>query len=245
MNHGGTPPPAGFLRDPAWSASTRAGLEDLIANPPHAAPLAAFDFDDTVIQGDLSLTLLEAMDPSGAALQAYEADCAIDVRAGYAKLVETLIADQDELTVRDRTRDALDAALASGRIRFRPAMLELIWALQRHRWTVYLVTASPAVVIAVAAARIGIPADHVLGMWCKRDDDGRFVAPTQEPVTYRQGKVDALRTRELRPLTLAAGDAMTDLELLQHAHAALVVDKGNERLRAEAAQRGWWIEEDL
>ena len=245
MNHGGTPPQRGFLRDPRWSEPTRHGLEALISAPPHAAPLAAFDFDDTVIQGDLSLTLLEAMDPTGAELAQYEADCAIDVRAGYARLVETLIVGRDELAVRDRTRAALDAAVASGRIRFRPAMLELIWALQRHRWTVYLVTASPAVVIAVAAARIGIPADQVLGMWCASDASGSFIAPTREPITYRQGKVDALRTRESRPLTLAAGDAMTDLELLQHAHAALVVDKGNERLRAEAAERGWWIEENL
>ena len=126
-----------------------------------------------------------------------------------------------------------------------PALAELIWALQRHRWQVWVITASPAAVIGVAAQHVGVPADQVLGMWCESDEHGRFVAPTREPITYRQGKVEALRERTDRPLTLAAGDAVTDLELLREAHAAIVVDKGVEELRRQAAERGWWIEEGL
>lgn len=243
MNDGGPAPRRDFLRDGGWRH--REALEALIATPPDAQPLAAFDFDDTVIDGDLSLTLLDHLDPTGDAKRAYEADCEVDVRSGYATLVETLIAGRTELEVRELTVTALDAALASGRIRFRPAIRELIWALQRHRWTVYFVTASPAVVVAVAAQRVGIPADHVLGMWCRQDEEGRFVAPTQEPITYRDGKVQALRSREERPLTLAAGDALTDLELLEHARFALVLDKGNKQLLQAAEKHGWWVEDSL
>lgn len=237
------PPSTGFLTSAGWSDA--AALERLIASPPHQGPVAAFDFDDTVIDGDLSLALLDMLDPSGAARREYDDDCARDVRSGYAKLTETLIGGKTEVQVRDETRRALDAGLASGRLRFRPAIIELIWALQRHGWQVWVVTASPAVAIAVAAQRVGIPADHVLGMWCRVGTDGRFEGSTQEPVTYRQGKVDALRERTDRPLTLAAGDALTDLELLREAHAAIVVDKGVEALREEAARRGWWIEVGL
>lgn len=237
------PPETGFLTASGWRNAD--ALERLVTRPPHAEPIAAFDFDDTVIAGDLSLTLLDQLDPSGAARREYDEDCARDVRSGYAKLTETLIGGKTEIQVRDETRRALESGLASGRLRFRPAISELIWALQRHDWQVWVVTASPAVAIAVAAQRVGIPANQVLGMWCEVAPDGRFQGSTQEPITYRQGKVDALRRRTDKPLTLAAGDAVTDLELLREAHAAIVVDKGVQQLRDEAAQRGWWLEEDL
>lgn len=239
----GRPPESGFLTEAGWKDAR--ALERLIAQPPHSAPLAAFDFDDTVIDGDLSLTLLDHLDPTGRERAAYDEDCARDVRSGYAKLTETLIAGKTEVQVRAETRAALQAGLASGRIRFRAAIAELIWALQRHGWEVFVVTASPAVAIGVAAQQVGVPADHVLGMWCEVDPDGRFVAPTRDPITYRIGKVEALRQRTERPLTLAVGDALTDFELLKEAHAAIVVDKGVPELRAAAGERGWFVEEGL
>lgn len=213
-----------------------------------AGGIAAFDFDDTILDGDISLAVLDLLDAETERdLHAeYEADCAVDVRSGYAKLVETLIAGRTELEVRALATQALDTGLSSGRLRFRPAILDLIWALQRHGWTVWIVTASPAVMVSVAAQRVGIPANHVLGMWCRVGPDGRFLAPTQEPVTYRHGKVDALSIATGgRSPTFAAGDAVTDLEMLQSARYALVLDRGNPTLRDEAAVRGWWLQGGL
>ncbi|MEZ4317995.1 MAG: haloacid dehalogenase-like hydrolase [Myxococcota bacterium] len=244
-NNGGAPPAAGFL-GAGWEPGVRDGLERMIVD--HAGGIAAFDFDDTVLDGDLSIALLEEMerrDPRGQRAE-YEADCERDVRSGYAKLVETLIADRTEMEVRDLTRHVLDQALASGTLRFRPALTQLIWALQRYRWEIWIVTASPAVVIQVAGQRVGVPADHVLGMWCAPDAEGRFTRPTREPITYRQGKVEALlgATGGRRP-DFAAGDAMTDLEMLASARYALVIDRQNPVLRNEATTRGWWLQGGL
>lgn len=244
-SNGGTPPTEQFLRGP-WVPAIRRGVEAMVVG--QAGGIAAFDFDDTILDGDISLAVLARLaEQTGRDLVAeYEADCAVDVRAGYATLVETLIAGRTEFEIRALTESVLLDGLASGRLRIRPAVADLIWALQRYGWTVWIVTASPAVMVSVAAQRVGIPADHVLGMWCRAGSDGRFVAPTQEPITYRQGKVDALSaaTGGAAP-TFAVGDALTDLEMLQWARYALVLDRGNPVLRDEAAARGWWLQGGL
>lgn len=243
-NLGGTPPQAGFLTAPGWDDDTRAALEAMVVE--HAGGTAAFDFDDTLCDGDLSLALLseiERLDPRDQTA-AYEAACERDVRSGYAELVETLIAGRTETEVRQQTHQVLQDGLTSGALRFRPALTELIWAMQRHRWDVWVVTASPVVVVAVASRHLGIGAHRTLGMWCGQRD-GRFVAPTQEPVTYRQGKVDALALAGCDEITFAAGDAPTDLEMLQRAQYGLVVDRGNPVLRDAAGSHGWWIQAGL
>lgn len=243
---GGPPPREGLLVDPAWAPDVREGLETMIAA--HPGSTAALDFDDTVLDGDLSVAVLRELDRRGPGglEEAYEAECAVDVRAAYARLVETLIVGRTEAEVRALTRAVLDRAVSTGVLRLRPAMVELIWALQRHHWSVWVVTASPAVIIAVAAQQVGIPANRVLGMWCEAGPDGRFRAPTREPVTYRQGKVDALHraTGSPRPV-FAAGDTTTDLEMLRASRYALVVDRGNPLLREAAAEQGWWIQGGL
>lgn len=243
-NLGGPPPTSGFLTEPGWDDATRASLETMIVE--HAGGTAAFDFDDTLCDGDLSLALLadlERMEPRGQRA-AYEAACERDVRTGYAELVETLIVGRTEVEVRDQTRRVLDAGRAAGTLRFRPALTELIWAMQRHRWDVWVVTASPVVVVAVASRHLGIGAHRTLGMWCDNDGE-RFVAPTREPVTYRQGKVDALASVGCTEITFAAGDAPTDLEMLERAQYGLVVDRGNPVLRNAAGRHGWWIQAGL
>lgn len=243
-NHGGPPHLPGMLSEPAWTPDVRRGLETMLQDNPRG--VAAFDFDDTLLDGDLSLALLadmEAREPRGQR-EHYEAACARDVREGYAELVETLIVGKTEPEIRTETRGVLDRGLADGSLRFRPALVELIWVLQRHGWEVWVVTASPAVVIQVAAQRIGVGADRVLGMWCA-SEEGRFVGPTREPITYRGGKVDALATVGRQRPTFAAGDAPTDLEMLREAKYGLVVDRGNALLRDAAAQHGWWIESGL
>lgn len=243
-SHGGPPPRKGFLKAPGWSAAVRRSLEEMVVT--HAGGLAAFDFDDTLVDGDISIALLRRMQARiGRDLEAeYESECqALGKRVAYAKLVETLIAGRSEPEVRADTEAAILAGLADGSLRFRPALAELIWAMQRHGWRVWVVTASPAVVIAPAAQRVGVGADRVLGMWCDTDEDGRFCAPTREPVTYRGGKVVAFSSANegANPL-FAAGDAITDLEMLCVARYALVIDRGNQELLAQAKQRAWWVQ---
>ncbi len=232
------------LRHDAWSPEVREGLQAMIEA--HPGGVAAFDFDDTLLDGDLSLALLadmEAADPQGQRAH-YEAACARDVRSGYAELVETLLVGRSADEVRDHVRAVLDRGLADGSLRFRPALTELIDTMRHHGWDIWVVTASPAVVIDVAAERLGIGRDRVLGMWC-REEDARFVAPTQEPITYRRGKVEALARAGCARPTFAAGDAPTDLEMLEGAQYGLVIDRGDPTLREAAHQRGWWVQHGL
>ncbi len=244
-SNGGTPPTERFLRGD-WVPAIRRGLEAMVVG--QAGGIAAFDFDDTILDGDISLALLHVLNEQTDRdlFAEYEADCLVDVRSGYARLVETLLVGRTEMEMRALTEQVLDDGLRTGRLRIRPAITDLIWALQRYGWRVFVVTASPAVMVSVAAQRVGIPADHVLGMWCRPAEDGRFTAPTQEPITYRDGKLDALSAAtDGQAPTFAVGDAVTDLEMLQKARYALVLDRGNAILREEAAIRGWWLQGGL
>ena len=244
LSNGGPPPSTEFLLDPGWSDASRLFLENMILQ--NRGAIAAFDFDDTLLDGDLSLTLLNHRDPSGAALKDYERGCQEDVARAYAQLVETLIVGRRETDIRAEVLELFSHSLSTGALRLRPALIELIWAMQRNSWVVYIVTASPAVVISPVAQQLGIPADHVLGMWCNTDPKDRFCPPTQAPITYREGKVSAIQTAiQSKELTFAAGDAITDLELLEYASNQLVVDKGVAALRIVAEEKGWLIERDL
>jgi phosphoserine phosphatase len=73
--------------------------------------------------------------------------------------------------------------------------------------------------------------------------DGGFLPGVLDPVTRRQGKVDALHLAHHRDPTLMLGDSQGDLPLLRAARFRLVIDKGDERVRSEARAGGWWITE--
>lgn len=137
--------------------------------------------------------------------------------------------------------------LPSGRelavgIRIRPAMQELVRAMLDRTWTVYIVTASPRIPIAVLSHRWNLPAEHVIGMELHRMDDGRFGPHIVEPYPCGEGKVQALRRITEEPLLFAAGDSMMDLPLLEEAQSAMVLDRGSVTLRTMAHQKGWIVE---
>ena len=52
-NLGGPPHTAGLLDPAPWSPAVHAGLRDMLAGPPG---VAAFDFDDTLLDGDLHIS---------------------------------------------------------------------------------------------------------------------------------------------------------------------------------------------
>lgn len=113
-----------------------------------------------------------------------------------------------------------------GGVRPRREMRELIARLQDARWKVWIVTASNAYVGRVAGRRLGVPAEQVLGIELTADaTTGRLTARVKAPVPYREGKRKALLARGLRPI-LALGDSPTDLDMLDLAKTAIVIDRG-------------------
>lgn len=229
-----------------WASPVLAGLRRMLAEvrPTHGiAPVAAFDFDDTCLAGDISHAVLEDLDEEAPGLvDAYVADCAVDLRSAYVRLVGTLVGGRKLDEVRALTRRALERRLADGRLALVPEMQELIGALGDHGWEVWIVTASPEPLVQELATAYGLAAERVIGMRSPVGADGCFTLEVLEPITYKEGKLQALRQITGRDPVFAAGDSGSDRDLLGAARFGLLIDRGDEDLRAEAARQGWWIQ---
>ena len=244
--------PAGeLIGSESWSPDLRAALVRMLAEhgrhapgyTPASAPVAAFDWDETCIRGDISETWLTYLaEASGEPLvEAYEEGCRRDKRAAYVRLAEDLVVGRTEHEVRVAVRAAFERGLREGRLAVREAMRELIWALQRSGWCVVVVTASPTAVVRAVAQTYGIAASHVFGMDASVGSDGRYARPILEPVLFRDGKLEVLLRAVGKPPTFAAGDSDGDLRMLRSARHALWVDRGIIALTEEASRAGWWV----
>jgi len=130
-------------------------------------------------------------------------------------------------------------------VRLRPEMVALIGALDRGGFDVFIVTASPEWLVQAFVSRVGLTKERVIGMRTTLGPAG-FSSMLDQPVTYRAGKVAAIRTRVPpggRVPVFAAGDALTDLEMLEEASdLALFMDRGDPTVRARADARGWAVQ---
>lgn len=106
-----------------------------------------------------------------------------------------------------------------------PEMRDLFSALVRAGIETWVVTASyEPIVHAVAALwHYPIPPTQILGMRLQRTAQGVALPYSAQhyPLTYRQGKVDAIERFVGAPPILVAGDAMTDYEMLTYHPASL------------------------
>jgi len=199
-----------------------------------------------------------------------------------AALQVHLLAGYRPADVRDIAGRVVAAALAApvgskhavGRIqvpawlRIYPQMADLLSAMQRAGAEVWIVSASPQEVVEVIAARVGVPADRVVGIRALKDDQGRLRRRLQGcgPVpdgggllTYIDGKrcwinkviygdksADAMTRApaDRRPL-FAAGDTGTDISMLLDAtRLRLVIDRQNPAVLCHARHDvgpGHWL----
>ncbi len=236
------PPPAppGLLVEAGWTPENRQRLESMIP----ARGVAVLDWDETCIHGDISETLLAilAADRGEDLVEAYQAECREDLRTAYVNLVHTLVAGRTEREARALALRALREGQAMGRLAIRETMRELVWALQRHEWDVWVITASPEVLVQAVAEQYGIPPGRVVGMRSVVGTDGRYLPRLHDPITYKEGKVLAFLSAAGGDPTFVAGDSRSDAPLMQRARYALLLDRGDDGLRTEAEARGWWIQ---
>lgn len=123
-------------------------------------------------------------------------------------------------------------------VRVREPMKRLLRHLEARGVEVWVVSASPEPLVrAVAAAKYGVPPEHVLGVRSVVRD-GRLTGEPEGTVPYRKGKVDALLAAVHRRPILAFGDAFTDLELLLAAERGVLIDRGNQPLKDALARSG-------
>jgi phosphoserine phosphatase len=234
-----------------WPDGLTAELDAMIArhgvygaeHDPVRPPLAALDWDDTCMVGDISheaLDLLEAAEPTGR-VERYHAACAADLYAAYRELVHTLMAGRTPEQARQLAEDAFAAGSSAGRLRLREEMGRLVQSLQANGWIVRVVTASPAPLVQPLARRFGVPPDHVLGVASRVSPQGRFLAELVEPVTIGPGKLAAIQAHAGRDPMFAAGDSASDQPMMLASRYGLFFDRGDPALRSVAAERGWWI----
>ncbi len=208
---------------------------------------AAFDADGTLWRDDVGEAFLKHLCalgwirlPDGCdPFEAYEARVAVDRAAGFAYaaqlqagLSRSALSHEAEKLSREWVAPRLIAAT------------QALLALCRESGLVpCIVSASPIEIVRAAVPLAGVPVERCLGMTVLEGPGGLLTAELAGPVTYAQGKVEALTKARWLPLALSCGDSNTgDLAMLNAARVAVAVapSTGNA-LATEAAVRGWSV----
>ena len=217
--------------------------------------LAAFDADGTLWDTDigegffefeLREGLLSGLPPDPVAR--YREMKLVDKPAAYAWLAQINAGHALE-QVRAWARAAVDAR--PGGLPIFASQRRLIDHLRSLNFEIYVVTASIKWAVEPAAARLGIDADHVLGITTHVSAAGVVGTEWTLPITWREGKAERLlqATGGRRPV-LASGNTYGDIALLESAtdvrlavstqSAAGELHEEERRLWAEAEARGWY-----
>lgn len=132
-----------------------------------------------------------------------------------------------------------------------PDQKKLIEWLQQKGVEIFVITASVKWAVEAGTARLGIPADHVLGV-ATTIENGLITTQQDGTITYREGKIQALleKTKGLKPF-LSCGNTMGDIALLENStQLSLAVGTAvtgqelfetEEKLREQARQMNWLI----
>lgn len=121
-------------------------------------------------------------------------------------------------------------------------MQNLIRFLQQNSWQVYIVTASPTVVIQSVVDSYNLPKENVFGMELALKD-GKTTFELIEPFTYGQGKVKTLLSKIGKLPDLSFGDSWNDYPLLLSAQKkAMLLDKGDQKLTEECIKNSIMVQ---
>lgn len=127
---------------------------------------------------------------------------------------------------------------------------KLIDLLKHHGTEIYIVTASITWAVEPGAIAMGLNPKNVIGVETEINNN-KITTNTIKPVTYRQGKVEALlkQTNNIHPF-IASGNTLGDYELLLSAtHHQLAVSaasrddklfKTENELQIMATEKNWW-----
>jgi phosphoserine phosphatase len=130
-------------------------------------------------------------------------------------------------------RDVVDRASLPAR--FHPELHSVLDRARSAGIEVFLVSASPVVVVREAGSRAGFDVSHVVAA-VPLQQDGRVVPDVDRPIPYGPGKVRRLRERVgTRPLLAAFGDNAFDVALLTEARVRVAV-RPKAALRARAGE---------
>jgi len=138
-----------------------------------------------------------------------------------------------------RTPDDL-TGLRPSRIQLRPAIGRLLRFLHGQGFQTWVCSATNTWAIEAVAPLLGFQTRHVLANRC-HVESGRIVAKRQGPTTWREGKREVLERHHPGGIHVAIGDSIGDAEMLEMAPCAVLLDRGDETLRARAEAGAWHI----
>ena len=122
----------------------------------------------------------------------------------------------------------------------RPRIVNLLNYLQEQGIAVWIVSASPAVLVREAMKRLGITA-KLIGIR-NRFNGETITNELEHPLSIIDGKVDCIKLfidPEIRPL-LGVGDSGNDLPMLEYSELKVVVNRHNS-LSNKAKDAGWTL----
>jgi HAD superfamily phosphoserine phosphatase-like hydrolase len=125
-------------------------------------------------------------------------------------------------------------------INVRPQIIELMDFLKNNGVAVWVVSASPEVLVREAMSHFGIDA-NVLGINIITKDN-KFTTDLEYPLPMFEGKVECIKKfidPDKKPL-LGVGDSINDLPMLEYSEIKVVVDCKNS-LAAKARKNNWFL----
>lgn len=180
---------------------------------------AVFDYDGTLVQGDIGESTVRVFQERGMLTPEIE----IAFGPGWARYhtlspvaQAILCAEALEGRTVAEVEGAVDEAFERGMVEPRPEVCELAARMSlRHR--VWVLSGSPEVVVRAAAPRVGLR--HVIGLRSYWNGD-RLSGRVERPIPTDEGKVQVCWWRIGRRPVFSIGDSPWDLPLLRLAHVA-------------------------
>jgi len=214
-----------------------------------ARPLAVFDADGTLWADDLGETHLHVLvdgqlvapgEGHESLLTEYAARCKANVDDAYAWGARIL-----EGISEARVMESAVEAWRRHRPRLLPPLAQIVAALHGAGVEVVVVSASNRWVIEAAVRELGIGADKIIAVDLERDGE-RLTGTVVQPMPNGAGKVAAIDVHLDRRPTLAFGNSMHDVPMLQSATLGVCVLATTEAQAALSepledirAQEGW------
>ena len=118
---------------------------------------------------------------------------------------------------------------------------QLISVLQEYGFDVWIISATSQPIVEAAGEFLGVPPGKCIGVRFVVKD-GVLVSLAQT-VTYREGKVEAIKELIGKKPVFVAGDSYTDWEMLAYCDGvSLLLDRGKQDLVEYGKEHGWLIQ---
>jgi len=156
--------------------------------------------------------------------------------------VRALVREALDHEDRDIGTQTIDGRTVARGLALKQNVVDIMLNLQRANVAVWVVSASPEIVVCETMSYFGISTGgRVIGL---RNilRDGMLTADLKEPLSIYDGKRACILKyiHPTIPPLLGVGDSGNDEVMLEYSHVQLVVDRGNS-LAAKARERNWFI----